>query len=122
MRRFLALVLVIGLSGFGLTLAAQQQQQPGDQPNSQQEQQPGEQPGSQQPQADANGAQAPQVFQGKIARAGDQLVFQDSSQSAFQLDDQKKVAPFEGKTVKLTATVDAKTNTLHVIEVAPAGK
>ena len=109
MRRVLTLVLAIGLSGLGLQLAAQQQRQP-DQRNTQQ-------------QTDANSSQSAQTFQGKIARSGNQLVFQDaSSQTAYQLDDQSKVAPYEGKSVKLMATVDPKTNSLHVIDVTPAEK
>jgi hypothetical protein len=113
MQKFLTLVtlvLLVSLSGLALH-ARQQQQQPADPPNSQQEQQ-----------ADANRRQSAQTFQGKIARSGDQLVFLDSSQTAYQLDDQSKVAPYEGKTVKLMATVDPKTNSLHVIDVAPAEK
>jgi len=48
-------------------------------------------------------------------------VFQEaSSQTAYQLDEQSKVAQYEGKSVKLMATIDPKTNTLHVIDVAPA--
>ena len=109
MRRVLTLVLAVGLSGWGLQLAAQQQQEPGDQHNAQQQQ------------TDANGNQSAQTFQGKIARSGNQLVFQDaSSQTSYQLDDQTKVAPYEGKSVKLMATVDPKTNSLHVIDIAPA--
>src|ERR1700731_3780603 len=45
-----------------------------------------------------------------------------SPATADQVDDQSKVAPYEGKNVKLTGTVDTKTNTLHVVDVAPAGK
>lgn len=111
MRKFLTLILVVGMSGLGLQLAAQQQRQPSDQP------------GAQQQQSDASKGQSAQTFQGKIARAGNQLVFQDaSSQTAYQLDDQSKVAPFEGKNVKMMATVDPKTNSLHVIDVTPAEK
>lgn len=112
MRKFLTLILLVGMSGLGLQLAAQQQRQPSDQPGAQQQQQ-----------SDASQGQSAQTFQGKIARAGNQLVFQDaSSQTAYQLDDQSKVAPFEGKNVKMMATVDPKTNSLHVIDVTPAEK
>ena len=119
MRRVLTLVLAIGLSGLGLQLAAQQgHQRPSDQQPS--SQQPSDQRNSQQ-QTDANSNQSAQTFQGKIARSGSQLVFQEaSSQTAYQLDEQSKVAQYEGKSVKLTATIDPKTNTLHVIDVAPA--
>jgi hypothetical protein len=112
MRKFLTLILLVGLSGLGLQLAAQQQQQPSDQPGSQQQQQ-----------TDTSKGQSAQTLQGKIARAGNQLVFQDaSSQTSYQLDDQSKVAPYEGKHVKMMATVDRKTNSLHVIDVTPAEK
>lgn len=110
MRRLLIPIVLVGLSGLGLQSAAQQQQ-------------PRDQPRSQQQQADADNSQKAQTFEGKIARADDQLVFWDaSSQTAYQLDDQSKVAPYEGKSVKLMATVNQKTNTLHVVDVAPAGK
>ena len=157
MRRFWIPILLVGLSGLGLQLAAQQQQQqqpndqpsaqqpstqtpgaqqpsqssdqPGaqqpsqlnDQPNAQQQQQPSGQPSSQP--TDANNRQAAQTMQGKITRAGNQLIFQEaSSQTAFQLDDQSKAAPFEGKNVKMMATIDPKTNTVHVIDIGPSEK
>jgi hypothetical protein len=106
MRKMLTLVLLVAMSGLGVELVAQQQRQPNDQPGAQQQ---------------TDNRQSSQTFQGKIMRSGNQLVFQDSStQSAYQLDDQSKVAPYEGKDVKLMATVDQKTNSLHVIDIAPA--
>jgi len=118
MKRFLTLALVLGLSGIGVQLFGQQQGKPGEPSSAQQ------QPQQQQPQQlDADSRQSAQTFQGRIAKAGNQLVFQDSStQTAYQLDDQSKVAPYEGKNVKLMATVDPKTNTLHVVDIAPAEK
>jgi hypothetical protein len=105
MRKILTLVVLVALSGLGVELVAQQQR-------------PSEQPGAQQ---QTDNRQSSQTFQGKIMRSGNQLVFQDSStQTAYQLDDQSKVAPYEGKDVKLMATVDQKTNSLHVIDIAPA--
>ncbi len=134
MRKVLTLILFVALSGLGLQLAAQQQpQEPANQPSSQQQQPPAAQPGSQpqqppaaqpgsQQQTDAS-QQSAETFQGKIARAGEQLVFQEArSQTTFPVDDQAKVAPYEGKSVKLTATVDAKTNSLHVVDISPSGK
>lgn len=109
MRAFLAFVLFLSLSGISFQAAAQQPQQP-DQPNSQP-----------QPQTNTNNQQSAKMFQGKIARADEQLVFWDpSSQTAYQVDDQTRVAPYEGKDVKVTGTVDTKTNTLHIVDVAPA--
>jgi hypothetical protein len=112
MRKLFTLALVVPLSGIVLQLAAQQAQRPADQPSSQA-----------QPQTNASSQPSAKKFQGKIARADEQLVFWDpSSQTAYQLDDQSKVAPYEGKNVKLTGMVDTKTNTLHVVDIAPAGK
>ena len=99
-----------------------QPQQPQNQPGSQAQQPTAEQPGSQ-PQP-VDGAQpSAETFRGKIARAGNQFVFQEAkSQTTFQIDDQARVAPYEGKSVKLTATVDAKTSSLHVVDIAPSDK
>jgi hypothetical protein len=112
MRKLLTLALLLPLSGIGPRAAAQQPRQPAGQPRPQTQQQ-----------SNASSQQSAKTFQGKIARADEQLVFwEPSSQTAYQVDDQSKVAPYEGKNVKLTGTVDTKTNSLHVIDVAPAGK
>jgi hypothetical protein len=61
-----------------------------------------------------------QSFEGKITRVGDKLVLQeDASQTAYQLDDQAKVKRFEGKSVKVMATVEPGSNALHVVEITP---
>jgi hypothetical protein len=153
MRRFLLLILMMGLS---LSLLSAAQQQPNDQPSAQQPgtpppsaqqpSQPSDQPGAQQPAqppaqpndqpnaqqpsaqpgsqpTDASNRQQVQTMHGKIAKAGNQLIFQEGpSQTAFQIDDQSKAAPFEGKSVKVMATIDPKTNTLHVIDIGPSEK
>jgi hypothetical protein len=107
MKRFLTLALLVGLSGSGIHLFAQQQQ-PNDEPGT-----------SQQPRPDTE-KQAPQTSQGKIVKAGNQLAFKEAStQTTYRVDDQSKVAPFEGKDVKIMVTVNPKTNVLHVIDIAP---
>lgn len=112
MRKLFTLALVVPLSGIGVQVAAQQPRQPAGQPGSQARQQ-----------TNASSQQSARTFQGKIARADEQLVFwEPSSQTAYQLDDQSKVAPYEGKNVKLTGMVDTKTNILHVVDITPAGK
>jgi hypothetical protein len=59
-------------------------------------------------------------FEGKITRSGDKLVLQENaSRTAYQLDDQDKAKPYEGKNVKVMATVDASNNTLHVVAITP---
>jgi hypothetical protein len=96
--------------------------QPGSQPDTQQPAPPADQPGSQ-PQATTAGQPSPETFKGKISRSGNQLVFQEAkSETTFPVDDQTKVAPFEGKSVKVTATIDSKTNGMHVIDISPSDK
>jgi type 1 fimbria pilin len=36
----------------------------------------------------------------------------------YRLDDQPKAEPFAGKDVKISGTVDAKTHTIHIVEIA----
>jgi hypothetical protein len=110
MKRLLSIVALLGLTGLGLNLSAQQAAPTQDQASSQQQQQP----------TDAQSQQSARAFQGKIARAGDKLVLQESStQTAYQLDDQNKAKQFEGKNVKVMATMDASTNTLHILNITP---
>lgn len=118
MKRLLSVVAMLGLTGLGMNLAAQQTpstpSQPGAMPQQQQQQQ----------QTDAtNAQQSARSFEGKIAKSGDQLVLQENStQTAYKLDDQDKAKQFEGKDVKVMATVDPSTNTLHVVDITPAEK
>jgi hypothetical protein len=110
MKRLLSIVAMLGLSGLGLNLAAQQT------PSTPQS---GSMP--QQQQTDAtNPQQSARSFEGKIAKSGDKLVLQESStQTAYQLDDQDKAKQFQGKNVTITATLDSNTNTLHVVDINP---
>jgi len=108
MKRFLSLVTILGLTGLGLGLTAVAQNQAGQtQTNSAQQQQPVD-------------TQSARSFEGKITKAGDKLVLQDSStRQAYQLDDQDKAKQFEGKNVKVTATMNPNTNTLHIVDITP---
>jgi len=112
MKRLLSIVALLGLSGLGMNLAAQQTPSTPSQAGSTPQQQ----------QTDAtNPQQSARSFEGKIAKSGDQLVLQENStQTAYKLDDQDKAKQFEGKDVKVMATVDASTNTLHVVDITPA--
>jgi hypothetical protein len=71
-------------------------------------------------------AQAPadlKTFAGTIAKSGDQFVLRDeSSKSAYQLDDQESVGKFAGKRVRVIGVLDDSSNTIRVqsIEVANA--
>jgi len=116
MKRLLSIVAMLGLVGLGMNLAAQQT--PSTPPST--ATQAGSMP--QQEQTDAtNPQQSARSFEGKIAKSGDQLVLQENStKTAYKLDDQDKAKQFEGKDVKVMATVDPSTNTLHVVDIAPA--
>ncbi len=113
MKRLLLIIALVGLSGLGQNLSAQQSQSqstPG-QPDSMPQQQ----------QNDAtNPQQSARSFEGRIAKSGGDLVLRENStQAAYKLDDQNKARQFEGKNVKVMATVDASTKTLHVIDITP---
>jgi Protein of unknown function (DUF5818) len=112
MKRLLSIVALLGLSGLGMNLAAQQTPSTPSQTGSMPQQQ----------QTDAtNPQQSARSFEGKIAKSGDQLVLQENStQTAYKLDDQDRAKQFEGKDVKVTATVDTNTNMLHVVNITPA--
>jgi len=111
MKRLLSIVTLLGLSGLGINLYAQQT------PSS-----PGQAASTpQQQQTDANSSQSARSFEGKIAKSGGQLVLQESStQTSYKLDDQDKAKQYEGKNVKVMATVDPSTNTLHVVDITPS--
>lgn len=112
MKRLLSIVALLGLSGLGINLSAQQAPSTPGQAGSTPQQQ----------QTDATSPQqSARSFEGKIAKSGDQLVLQDSAtQTAYKLDDQDKAKQFEGKSVKVMATMDASTNTLHVVDITPS--
>lgn len=61
------------------------------------------------------------TFTGTVVKKGDALVLKvDSSKKTYSLDDQQKVEPFEGKSVKVTGTLDAATNTITIQTIEPA--
>jgi uncharacterized protein HemX len=110
MKRILTVIAVLGLAGSGLSLSAQQATSAQSQSGA-----------TQQQQVDTQSQQSAQSFEGKIAKSGDKLVLQEAStQTAYQLDDQAKAKQFEGKDVKVTATMDSTTKTLHVVNITPS--
>ena len=95
-----AAALMIGLAGFSIPLRSQSQ--------------------SQDPSVQQSGQQA-QTFTGKISKKGDKYVLRDSSSKmTYELDDQEKVKSFDGKDVKVTGTLDAQTQTIHVADIQPS--
>ncbi len=54
-------------------------------------------------------------FIGKISKIEQKLVLEDAiTDTSYQLDDQKKAKQFEGKIVRVTGTLDAQNNLIHV--------
>lgn len=58
-----------------------------------------------------------QTFKGTIVKDGSKYVLKVSSDSAYQLDDQEKAKPYEGKQVKIGGTLDANGSSLHIISI-----
>jgi hypothetical protein len=106
-KRILTAIAALGLASFALNLSAQQTSSPQSQT------------GTAQQQVDAQSQT--QNFEGKITKSGDKLVLQDaSSQTAYQLDDQDKAKQYEGQKVKVVASMDSSSNTLHIVNITPS--
>jgi len=54
------------------------------------------------------------TFTGTIVKDGEQYVLRDSSAGVYKLDDSTRAKAFEGKTVKITDSLDADTKMIHV--------
>ena len=54
------------------------------------------------------------TFTGTIVKDGEQYVLRDSSAGVYKLDDSTRAKAFEGKTVKVTGSLDADTKMIHV--------
>jgi|ERR1700722_8549675 hypothetical protein len=131
MKRFFSLVIFAGLLGLGINLSAQQSPSTTQDQAGAQQQTPSstDQSGaaqdtttSQQP-VDAQSQQAARSFEGMINKAKGKYVLQDpSTQTSYQLDDQEKASQFAGQTVKVMATMDPTTNTLHVVDISASSK
>jgi hypothetical protein len=68
---------------------------------------------------DSCNLQSARSFSGRVVRNGRQLVLKNSTaRTSYKLDDQKKAREYEGRHVKVTATMDADTNVLHVIDIS----
>jgi hypothetical protein len=114
------LTLAAGLIPFSGALGAQSQNQyPNErqQPPSAQQQPPAEQepPNAQQP-----NQKTPHTYLGKIVKTKDgkyALLTDAQKGQGYYLDDQKDASKFEQKDVKVVATLDPQTSTLHVIQI-----
>jgi hypothetical protein len=119
MKRKITLILAAGLFACALPLAGwsadQQKQRPDPLPGNpatvyRQDSQQGPQ---QQPEV--------KTFMGKISKSGQKLVLEDAAMNAsYQLDDQKRAKQYEGKNVRVTGTLDAQNNLIHVQAIEEA--
>jgi uncharacterized protein YdeI (BOF family) len=63
----------------------------------------------------AQTSQETETFSGTVLRKGDSFVLSDpANKISYVLDDAQKASEFEGKKVKVTGTVDAGKNILHI--------
>jgi hypothetical protein len=61
------------------------------------------------------------TFTGRIAKYGPKFVLEDSSlRASYQLDDQQKAERYQGKNVRVTGTLDAENNIIHVQTIEEA--
>jgi membrane protein implicated in regulation of membrane protease activity len=61
-----------------------------------------------------------QTFTGTIAKADDGSYVLEVGGASYRLDDQSTAAKYVGKQVKVTGTLDASTDTIHVSDIQPA--
>lgn len=62
--------------------------------------------------------QAPtQTFTGKIVRDGEKYVLKVSGNSTYQLDEQGTAERYQDKEVKVVGSVEAGSNTIHVVRI-----
>jgi hypothetical protein len=54
------------------------------------------------------------TFTGTIVKDGEQYLLRDSMGGVYKLDDSSRAQAFEGKTVKVTGSLDANSKTIHV--------
>ncbi|HEV3510935.1 MAG TPA: DUF5818 domain-containing protein [Candidatus Sulfotelmatobacter sp.] len=118
MKRLLCIVALLGMSCFGMNLMAQQT--PSSTPSTPAQSTTPNSTTSSQTSATTPGESA-RSFEGKITKSGDEYVLQDSATStSYKLDDQSKAKEYEGKNVKVMATMDPSNNTLHVVDITPS--
>ena len=62
-------------------------------------------------------APAAQTFTGTIVKDGGKYVLKVSDSTSYQIDDQDKAKEYEGKQVKVSGSLDGKTNLLHITNI-----
>jgi len=78
-------------------------------------------PSDPQDQPQATQQQEMKAFTGKIVKEGEKLVLKDTTANvSYQLDDQEKAKPFQGKHVKVNGKLDTSSNVIHVDSIEAA--
>jgi len=117
MQRIRSTLLLLGLAGYGIGAVAQQT--PSTNPPS------GEADSIPQHRASEPAGALPSArnFDGRIVKLGNQFVLRNATaHTSYKLDDQKKAMHYQGKKVKVTATMDSVSNTLHVIDISDSSR
>ena len=81
--------------------------------------QPGQPNPSEKAPETAKESSAAQAFVGTINRQGDNFLLKVSETIAYKLDNHSDVQQYEGKRVRVTGTLDASANLIHVEKVEP---
>ncbi len=118
--RLLGLVALL-FSLAGIPLYGQAGQQPGSQDPAAQSQPAQPQTSQSQPSMSeqSNQSQQAQTFMGKIDKSKGDLVLKDDAGTTYKLDNADQAKEFIGKKVKVTGTLDAASNTIHVASIEP---
>lgn len=131
MKRLLSIVALLGMSFFAINMVAQQTPSStpstSGQSSSTSQQTPSTTPSTSgqasSPTSTTTPGESARSFEGKITKSGGQFVLQDNATStSYKLDDQDKAKQYEGQNVKVMATMDASSNTLHVVDITPSSK
>ena len=128
MNRTLSILALVFTTGAGACLAARTMPQPSmtsemqSAPSNQTRSTSSPDASVPQSQSDASTTQpSARAFEGRIEKSGDTLVLQEIiTQNSYRLDDQSKAKKFEGKDVRVMATVDPETKELHIVDIVRA--
>lgn len=125
MRRLYTSFVLVVLLGLALNLTAQQTPKSRASSSAQTPSQDQTLPSAQEAQrpTDRQNQQTARSFEGKITKSGGKLVLQElATETNYQLDDQLKAKRYEGRVVKVMATMNPSSNTLHVVSISPISK
>ena len=96
-----------------------QRQQPTPDPNPQSQPAPTPSPGAQQESTTETSTSPAQTFTGTISKEADSFTLKVSDTTSYKLDNQEQVQQYVGQRVRVTGSLDAKSNLIHVERVEP---